>query len=182
MAKIINGTRVITNEVRVSYAHVAEPASANGGDPKYSLSALIPKEDKETMDCIQKAIDQALHDGLAKFGGKMPPRGSLKLPVRDGDTEKDDEAYADHFFINCNNKTAPQVVDASRQPIDPSTIYSGCYCKVSIQFYAFSVNGKKGVAAALGNIQFIRDGESLGSPRISATDDFGEAEGNDFLN
>ena len=181
MAKLINGTRVVTNEVRASYAHVAEPVSVNGGDPKYSMSVIISKDDKETLDLINKAIDQAITDGIAKFGGKRPNKAVLKLPLRDGDVEREDEAYQDSFFINCNNKTAPQVVDASRHPVDPGTVYSGCYCKVSIQFYAFSVNGNKGVAAALGNIQFVRDGESLGGAHITAADDFGEAVDEDFL-
>ena len=77
---------------------------------------------------------------------------------------------------------APQVVDAKRRPADPGIIYSGCYCKVSISFFAFSVNGNKGIAAGLGNIQFLRDGEPLGGGHISAADDFGEAEeDDDFL-
>lgn len=181
MAKIINGTRVVTNEIRASYAHVAEPVSVNGSDPKYSMSVIIPKDDKETLQLIDQAIDQAIADGVSKFGGKKPNKAALKLPLRDGDVERDDEAYQDAFFINCNNKTQPQVVDASRHAMDPGAIYSGCYCKVSIQFYAFNVGGSKGVAAALGNIQFIRDGEALGGARVTAADDFGAAEDDDFL-
>jgi hypothetical protein len=181
MSKIINNTRVVTNEVRASYAHVAEPVSINGSDPKYSMSVIIPKDDKETLDLIEQAIDKALEDGADKFGGKKPNKAACKLPLRDGDVEKDDEAYANAFFINCNNKTQPQVVDANRHLLDPEAIYSGCYCKVSIQFYAFNVNGNKGVAAALGNIQFVRDGEPLGGARVTAADDFGAAEDDDFL-
>ena len=181
MAKIINGTRVVTNEVRASYAHVAEPVSVNGSDPKYSMSVIIRKDDKETLDLINRAIDQAITDGIAKYGGKRPNKAALKLPLRDGDVERDDEAYRDAFFINCNSKSAPQVVDQSRHPIDAGAIYSGCNCKVSIQFYAFSVNGNKGVAASLGSIQFLRDGESRGGAHSTAADDFGEAEDDDFL-
>ena len=181
MAKLINGTRVVTNEIRASYAHVAQAVSVNGGEPKYSMSVIIPKDDKETLDLINKAIDQAITDGIPKFGGKKPNKAALKLPLRDGDVEREDEAYQNAFFINCNNKTAPQVVDASRHVMDPGAIYSGCYCKVSIQFYPFAVNGNRGVAAALGNIQFIRDGGSLGGAHITAADDFGAADNDDFL-
>lgn len=177
----MNGTRVVTNEVRASYVHVAEPSSMNGNDPKYSMAVIIPKEDKETLSLINKAIDQAITDGIPKFGGKRPNKGALKLPLRDGDVERDDDAYKDSFFINCNNKTQPQVVDASRHQVDPVVIYSGCYCRVAISFFAFSVQGNRGIAAALGNIQFLRDGEPLGGARITAADDFGEAEDDDFL-
>ena len=181
MAKIINNTRVVTNEVRASYAHIAEPVSANGCEPKYSMSIIIPKDDTETLNMIDTAIDKAIEAGINKFGGKRPSKGMLKLPLRDGDVEREDEAYENAFFINCNNKTQPQVVDAKRHALDASAIYSGCYCKVSIQFYAFNVGGSKGVAAALGNIQFIRDGEPLGGMRITAADDFGAADDDDFL-
>ena len=84
MAKIINGTRVVTNEIRASYVHVAEPQSVNDGDKKYSMSIIIPKSDKETIDLINKAIDQAITDGITKFGGKrlmtMPAPPPAGLP------------------------------------------------------------------------------------------------------
>ena len=60
-------------------------------------------------------------------------------------------------------------------------MYSGCYARVSLSFYAFNTNGNKGVACGLGNIQKIRDGEPLGAGRISAESDFG-APTDDFLN
>ena len=180
MAKIMNGNRVVTNEVRVSYANVFTPKSINGGDEKYSVSLIIPKSDTETIALINKAIDQAITDGVSKFGGKKPNKAALKLPLRDG-IEKDDEAYEDAYFINCNSKTAPQIVDLNRQPItDETEVYSGCYARVSINFYAFNTNGNKGIACGLGNIQKTRDGESLGGGRVSANDDFGDGE-DDFL-
>ena len=180
MAKIMNGNRVVTNEVRLSYANVFTPKSINGGDEKYSVSLIIPKSDTETIALINKAIDQAITDGVSKFGGKKPNKAALKLPLRDG-IEKDDEAYEDAYFINCNSKTAPQIVDLNRQPItDETEVYSGCYARVSINFYAFNTNGNKGIACGLGNIQKTRDGESLGGGRVSANDDFGDGE-DDFL-
>ena len=44
-----NKTKVITGTVRLSYAHVWEPQSINGGDEKYSVSLVIPKSDKSTI-------------------------------------------------------------------------------------------------------------------------------------
>jgi toxin secretion/phage lysis holin len=93
-----NPTRVVTGEVRLSYAHVWEPNSIQGGKPKYSVSLIIPKTDTATITAIEKAIDAAIDTGTAKFGGKRPNKAALKLPLRDGDTERDDEAYANSFF------------------------------------------------------------------------------------
>ena len=92
-----------------------------------------------------------------------------------------DEAYANAYFVNANSATAPGIVDADRQPIlDTSEVYSGVYGRASINFYAFNSNGNKGIACGLGNIQKIRDGESLGG-KTSATDDFGTVADDDFL-
>lgn len=167
-----NPTKVITGEIRLSYANVWEAKSINGGKPKFSVSLLIPKDDVATIDAINTAIEAAITEGIGKFGGKIPPRASLKLPLRDGDTERDDEAYAGHFFVNANSINAPQIVDQDVNPIlDRSEVYSGCYGRVSINFYAFNTNGNRGVACGLGNIQKTRDGEPLGG-HVSASSEF----------
>lgn len=165
-------TKVVTGTVRLSYANVWEPKSINGGTEKYSVSLIIPKSDKKTLVAIDAAVDAAIEEGIAKFGGKKPNKAAIKLPLRDGDTERDDEAYADSYFVNANSLTPPQIVDQNVNPImNRSEIYSGVYARVSINFYAFNSNGNKGVACGLGNIQKVRDGQPLGN-RSTAEDDF----------
>ncbi len=177
-----NKTKVVTGTVRLSYAHVWEPHSVQGGKEKYSVSIIIPKSDTKTIEKIEKAVDAAIEEGIGKFGGKKPNKAALKLPLRDGDVEKDDEAYKDSYFVNANSLTPPHIVDGNVEPIlDRSEVYSGVYARVSITFYAFNVNGNKGVACGLGNIQKIKDGEPLGG-RSSAADDFESLyEDDDFL-
>ena len=175
-------TKVVTGvNTRLSYFHGWEPVSINGGTAKYSVSVLIPKNDVETVTKINKAIEAAIEEGVSKFGGKKPNKAAIKTPLRDGDIERDDEAYKGHYFINANSITPPQIVDRSVNPIlDKSEVYSGCYARVSLNFYALNSNGNKGVACGLGNIQKIRDGESLGG-KSSATDDFSTLADDDFL-
>ena len=177
-----NPTKVITGIVRLSYANVWEPKSINGGAEKFSVSLIIPKSDVKTLSAINGAIDAAIEEGKGKFGGKVPNKAAIKLPLRDGDIDRpDDEAYANCFFINANSNTAPQVVDKNVNPIlDRSEVYSGIYARVSINFYAFNSNGNKGIACGLGNIQKIREGEPLGG-RTNAADDFSTDVDDDFL-
>ena len=176
-----SNTKVVTGIVRLSYANVWEPASINGGTPKYSVSLIIPKSDTKTIDAINAAVEAAIKEGAAKFGGKIPNKAALKLPLRDGDIERDDEAYKDSYFVNANSTTAPQIVDRAVQPIlDRSEVYSGCYARVSLNFYAFNSNGNRGIACGLGNIQKVRDGETLGS-RSTAAEDFVSEPDDDFL-
>ena len=179
----INPTKVVTSVVRLSYANVWEPKSINGGAEKYSVSLIIPKSDTKTLTAIQKAIDEAIEEGRGKFGGKIPNKSALKLPLRDGDIDRpDDEAYANCYFVNANSSTAPEIVDKARDPIlNRSEVYSGVYARVSINFYAFNSNGNRGIACGLGNIQKVRDGEPLGG-KTSAADDFAsDYDGDDFL-
>ena len=181
MANQKSNTKVVTGVVRLSYANVWEPASINGGTPKYSVSLIIPKSDQKTIDAINAAVDAAIKDGAAKFGGKIPNKAALKLPLRDGDIEREDEAYKDSYFVNANSTTAPQIVDRSVQPIlDRAEVYSGCYARVSVNFYAFNSKGNRGIACGLGNIQKVKDGEPLGG-RTSAADDFTTDLDDDFL-
>ena len=173
MANKMNSTKVVTGVVRLSYANVWEPASINGSNPKYSVSLIIPKSDKQTLDAINAAVDAAIKEGVAKFGGKIPNKAALKLPLRDGDIERpDDENYASCMFLNANSADKPGIVDRQVNPIlDPMQVYSGCYCNVSVNFYAFNANGNRGVAAGLGNVQFVKDGDRL-SGKASAESDF----------
>lgn len=171
------GTKVITGKVRFSYANVFEAKSINGSDPKYSVSVLIPKTDKETLKAIEEAVDQAIEDGKSKLTNKSGTlvKKALKLPLRDGDDERpDDEAYQGHYFLNATSYRKPGVVDEKRQDLyDYEDFYSGCYGRVSLNFYAFEASGNKGIACGLQNLQKLEDGESL-TGRVSASDDFAD--------
>lgn len=187
MAKIKDNTLVITNTVRLSYANIWEPRSVKGSDPKYSCSLLIPKSDTETVNCIKQAIQNAYEAGKDRLAGSSKTAPALKLlktPLRDGDEERpDDETYKGMYFLNATSKNKPQIVghDPHVQITDPSQVYSGCYVKAAINFYAFSVSGNRGIACGLNNIQWISDGESL-TGRSSAASDFDvEGDDDDFL-
>ncbi len=157
--------KVITGEVRFSYVNIFHPNK----DGKYSISILIPKSDKKTIKRIEKAIQVARDiDG----GDKLGNRKNIKLPLRDGDTDRDDKVYAGHYFINASSRIRPGVVDRNLEEIlDEEMVYSGCYGKASITFYAYNVEGNRGIAAGLNNIQFTSKGKRLDN-RVSAAREF----------
>ena len=175
-SKSASATRVVLGpRTRFSFCNIWEPKSINGGTPKFSMSAIIPKDDIPTVKAINAAVETAYREGEAKLKGKgsLPPLSALKTPLRDGDLERpDDPAYAGCWFMNANSDKAPGIVDASAQPIlDRSEVYSGCYGRVSVTFFAFNSNGNRGIACGLNNIQKLKDGEPLGG-RISAEQEF----------
>jgi hypothetical protein len=177
-----SGTKVTTGKARLSYANLFVPKSIEGNEAKYSVSVIIPKTDTETLKAIKEAVEEAKDAGKAKFGGKIPP--NLKTPLRDGDAERpDDEAYANSYFLNASSKNKPGVVDVNVQPVlDATEVYSGCYARLTLNFYAYSTSGNKGIAAGLGNVQKLAEGEPLGG-FTRAEDDFDSAETaeDDFL-
>ena len=166
-------TKVVTGMVRLSYAHIWTPQTTDEGKEKYSVCLLISKTDTETIDRIQRAVQAAIERGTAVFGGRTPAPSLLKLPLRDGDAERpEDAAYRSCVFLNASSDTAPQIVDQRVQRIlRQEEVYSGCYARVSLNFYAYNTKGNKGIAAGLGNIQKVRDGERLDG-RMNAEDEF----------
>ena len=168
-------TKVVTGLVRFSYCNVFRSRSfRDGQDAKFSVCLLIPKSDTKTLDKIQEAIDEAIEYGIsAKWGGKQPK--NLHLPLRDGDEERADEApeYEGMMFLNANSSEKPGIVDKDRNEIlDADEVYSGCWGRASINFFAYDSNGHRGIGVGLNNIQKIKDGPRLGAARASAEDDF----------
>lgn len=160
--------RVITGRVRFHYVNVFEPwEPLGGGNPKYGVCLLIPKEDKETVDKIVKAVSAVLQMGIGATAG------DIRLPLRDGDEEKWDRLeFAGHYFMNATTKFKPEVVDKNCINItDPREFYSGCYGRAAVKFFSYNKEGNLGIGCSLYNIQKFEEGEEL-STHISAAEDF----------
>ncbi len=185
--KPVNPLKVITGkDTRWSYCNVWEAKAINGGTPKFSVSLLIPKSDTVTVNKIKAAIEAAYREGEAKLKGNgksVPALSSIRTPLRDGDKDRpDDEVYKGCWFINANSDTAPGIVDAECQPIlTRSEMYSGVKGRASINMYAYNVNGNRGIACGLNNLQKLSDGTPLGG-KSRAEDDFATDDDDDFLN
>lgn len=171
-------TTIVTGEVRLSYVNIFTPQTPQGGgDPVYSVTILIPKTDVATKQAIDNAIQQTANEALATtFGGYMPPNINQAVHDGDGTRPTDGRPYGDEckgcWVISAKSKTRPEVVDANVQPIiSPTDVYSGCYGRVSLNFYAYN-NKRMGVGIGLGNVQKLRDGDPLGGG-TTAKQDFG---------
>ncbi|MGV8846404.1 DUF2815 family protein [Tessaracoccus sp.] len=175
-------TKVITGKARTSYCHVLE-AYSNSPDqaPKFSTVLLIPKSDKTTMKKLREAQANALKNGeKTVFKGKIP--ANWGDTIHDGDEDADLERnpeYAGCWYLSVSAKTRPGVVDQALNPItDTTEMYSGCYVRASLNAFAYSQSGNKGVSFGLNNIQKMADGEPLGG-RSRAEDDFEELDSED---
>lgn len=169
--------KVLTGEVRLSYAHLTTPRAAQqGGEPKYSVTLLIPKTDMATKADIDAAIQAAANEAMStKWNGVRPPQ--LRVPIYDGDGLRPSGVpFGDEckgcWVMTASTKNKPQVVgiDNVTCELSPADIYSGMYGRVTIRFFGYSNSGNKGVGCGLGNVLKTRDGEPLSGSASAATD------------
>lgn len=169
--------KVLTNEVRLSYCNLIQPrAPMNGqGDPKYSVTLLIPKTDFATKADIDQSIEAAAREATSKlWGGVRPQFASV---VWDGDgVRKNGMPFGPeckgHWVLTASTKQKPQVVGVDNINVElaPQDIYSGMYARVTLRFYGFNSNGNRGVGCGLGNVMKTRDGEALAGGASAASD------------
>jgi hypothetical protein len=184
-------TKMTTGKVRLSYAHIWESKADDYGNLWYSTAILIPKEDKATLNKYKAIIEALKEQAKAKYGGKLPK--DFHTPLRDGDEEADEkgEAYLGHYFFNAKSKNKPGIAKPVgknsegktkfQEITDTTEVYSGCYAKVSVNFYLFEAKGNKGIAAGLNNIVKVQDGEPLGGGRASVDSDFADEDFDDVV-
>lgn len=172
---MLETNNVVTDKVRLAFPQLSEPAGYRGHNPKYSIVALISKDDKESLSKIKKAMEAAALMGKDdKFGGTIPD--NLRLPIKDGDKDIDTSkfpSFAGHYFIKAASKAPPGVVDANAEPVtDLKSIKSGDLGRVSINFYPYKAGGNVGISGGLEHIQKIADRAPQASRR-SAKEVFG---------
>ena len=180
-------TVVITGKnTRFSYCNLKEPKSINGGTPRYGTALVVSKDDKQTVKALQdgqRAAYEKNKDRLKNKNGSIPPLESIKLAIRNGDLDRqDDPVYANCIFVNANSETQPKLYDANGLEImDRSEIYSGCYGKAAVQFFVFNTNGNRGIGCHLLAVQKIRDGEPLGGVNVTIADFMEQDDDEDLL-
>ena len=107
-------TKVLTGEVRLSYAALTAPrASQQGGKEKYSVTLLIPKTDTATIADLNASFQAAYDEGVAKkWNGARP---TPKAIIHDGDGLRPsgvpfgDECKG-HWVLTASSVNKPQVV------------------------------------------------------------------------
>lgn len=167
-------TQITTGKVRFSYVSVFEPRASYDGQPeKYSVTLLIPKSDKKTLAKIEQAIEAAKEAYKAKNPGKKAP---TKTTLHDGDGERESgEDFGPEcqgcMVITVSSKNKPVLVYADKTPITEETeLYSGCYGRAIINFYAYDTAGSKGVTAGLNGLMKLEDGEPLAGAVVTDED------------
>lgn len=175
-------TNIVLQNIRGSYVHIMEPYAAQPGqEAKYSMTILLPKTDTAGKAQLDAAIAAAVEQGKSqKWNGVAPVQ--VPHPVHDGDgLRANGEPFGDeckgHWVFTASSKLPIEVVNGQMQKIlSPTEVYSGAYYNAAVNFYPYFFSGKKGIAAGLGPVQKVRDGESFGGSAPSASSVFSAVE------
>ena len=176
--------------VRISYPQVFTPRAFKGSDPKYSVTLMFDKKNKEHVEFVkmikadaEKALAEKWPDASTR--PRIPVVGETRSLIKDGDKTCDTQGiplkeknpeYEGHWTMRAASANKPVVVDRNRQEIiNAGDIYGGCFCQVNVNVYTFNGETNKGVTAGLNGLLKYSDGESFGGGRPSVDDMFGEA-------
>lgn len=142
---------------------------------KHQITILIPKG--ADISVLQ---DGAKDAATEKFGAKKV--SGIRSPFRKTE-EKDKLAeFAEEYpyYITARSKDRPGVVGPSGKAVDdPEQVYSGRFCRISMQAFAYDTAGNKGVSFGLQNVQLLDHGDpmNVGGGRVSAESEFDAVEG-----
>lgn len=171
---------ITINDIRLSYTNLFQPKPPMNnptGEPKYSVTLLIPKTNQAAVQAISAAINAAVEEGVtAKWNGVKPPQPATPIHDGDGVRPSDGMPYGEEckgmYVMTASSTQPPFVVDRRMNNIiDPAQVYSGMWANVSITLFPYFNAGKRGVGCGLNGVQKLRDDTPLGS-RVTAQDAF----------
>ncbi len=160
----MDDTKMTTGRVRLSYAHLFTPRKQESGEDKYGATLLIPKTDAFTLNKLWACMANAKQKGIEK-GMKIPEHYSHT--VYDGDGfRKNGEPFGPEakgcYVISVSNSDKPVLIYVDQTALtEPRELYSGCYARAVINFFAYDRNGNKGISASLQAVMKLSDGEPL---------------------
>lgn len=174
----LNPNQMTTGEARLSYVHLDKPYAHDGNqNAKYSVTVLLPKSDTDSKARLDAAYQAAVQKGITdKWNGVQPP--VIANPIYDGDgVRPNGEAFGAEcrgcWVFTASSTNPVPVIDTAQNPIiQASEVYSGCYGRVCVSLFPYSVSGKRGIGIGLEAVQKLRDGDPLGGG-VSIADAFG---------
>ena len=94
----LNKTKVVTDKIILHHPNIFEPIKfKNSSKAKYSAVIVIPPEEKETIDKINMAVNEAI---TQKFGNNISEQERIMSPLKNGnDSDSLDLVYYNNYFI-----------------------------------------------------------------------------------
>jgi len=168
MATTLQEGQILVPNARLSYPKLwtAEHYKNRTDTAKrFGCQILLPKSDEATTAKINKRIHHLIKTEL---DGVKPK--SDNMCIKDGDGENGKPETAGCWVISANRaekQGRPQIIDRKRQALvpDDGKPYAGCWCNFLISIYVPKGRDAQ-VCASLEVVQFTKDDEPFGAPRV----------------
>jgi len=158
--------KITTPEFRGSFVHLVKPRSYGDGEPKFSITLVLERDNP-----FWAKLEKRIEDVARKKFGSIPDR--FESPIKSGKDMKLPE-FKGMDFCRAQSTEKPGVVGMSGETlIDRNDLYSGAWYRAVIKPYAWEFGKKRGVSIQLDNVLKVRDDDPL-SGKASAADDFAD--------
>ena len=172
-------SNIVLKNVRLSFPSLFNRSMFQGTEGKFEATFLIPKEDKATIDTINKAIAALYAENKIKV-----PLTADKVCFKDGNTISNKDGDVMDGYQGCmsfkaaSNKPV-QIVNRDKSPIteEQNIIYAGCYVNAVVGLWWQSNAYGKRVNGNLMAVQFVKDGDNFGSSSFDADSAFDDLDG-----
>jgi hypothetical protein len=191
---------IFLSNVRLSFPHLAEPqkqVDAKTGKERisYNCEFIMPQNHPGFAQFMARygalALEKWKEHAQAVMGMIQNDRkqrcfgeGSEKINKKNFQPY---DGYAGHVFITAGRDTAPQMIQADGQPIDPSNtmayqqlarkMYGGCRVNAAIKPWPQDNKHGRGIRCDLIAVQFAADDTPFGEGAVDASNLFGAVVG-----
>ena len=164
--------KLVTPEFRGSYVHLAQARGVDGGDEKFGINIVLPKDD-EFWDTLDQLVDKCAEEKWGKIPQNLV---STIKDVDEGDTGPAE--WEGCLSIPATNKDRPGIIDRFGDDILDvrRECYPGAWYRATVRVGAWfhEKSRRKGVSLYLDNVMKVRDDDAFGGQAAAPGEDFAD--------
>lgn len=176
--KLSKPEKYVTGRVILQFSNLSTPYKhTEKSEPKYTITVLIPKENKDELSNLKSLINKHWKLGKIKNGNINPLKdGSDIVEDKKEDGKEIDERLGEFYQFKTTSKFKPKVIDAKKLKFTgEENEVRGYWCRLSVDFYAFKTGTNTGITSYFKGCQVICPSD-VELPGGDVSNDFEEEE------
>jgi hypothetical protein len=157
--------KVVTGIVRLAYVNGLREKSAPPGSERlrFNVNVLINKDDKFTLDQMEKAFNDAKREGREKlWGNKAPATLKFENFLKDRSEESEQEIWENVLVAVPKTDYDVKIIGPDNETFDTKGCYDGMNARVSMGLYPYKhESGGKGIGIQLNGIKIVPGGDQV---------------------
>jgi hypothetical protein len=179
--KLSKPEKYVTGRVILQFSNLNTPYKhTEKSEPKYTITVLIPKDNKDEISNLKTLINKHWKLGKIKNGNINPLKNGTDLVEEKTEDGKEiDPITANFYQFKTASKFRPKIIDAKKLKFTgEENELRGYWCRLSVDFYAFKTGSNSGVTSFFKGCQVIAPSE-VEIPGGDVTNDFDEEDTED---